>query len=113
MPFIIPYNFGAAILRSIGDTKRQLYCLIASGILNICLNLILVIVFHFGVAGVVIATVISNIFSASIVWYMLCRENEMIQLYWRNLRINGETLKKIAKIGAPAALQSAVFSIYL
>lgn len=111
MPFIIPYNFGAAILRSIGDTRRPLYCLIASGILNICLNLILVIVFHLGVAGVAIATVISNVFSASIVLYMLCHENEMIRLYWRKLRINGTDLKKIVKIGAPAALQSAVFSI--
>lgn len=109
--FIIPYNFGAAILRSIGDTRRPLYCLIASGILNICLNLLLVIVFHLGVAGVAIATVISNAFSVSIVLYILCHENEMIRLQWNRLRIHGAALKRIIRIGAPAALQSAVFSI--
>lgn len=111
MPFIIPYNFGAAILRSIGDTRRPLYCLVASGILNICLNMVFVIVFHLGVAGVAIATVISNVFSASFVLYILCHENGMIRLHWRKLRIDGDSLKKIILIGAPAALQSAVFSI--
>ena len=111
MIFIIPYNFGAAILRSIGDTRRPLYCLIASGILNICLNLFLVIVFHLGVAGVAIATVISNTFSASIVLYILCHEDEMIRLHWNRLQIHGAALKRIVQIGAPAALQSAVFSI--
>lgn len=111
MPFIIPYNFGAAILRSIGDTKRPLYCLTASGILNICLNLLLVIVFRLGVAGVAIATVISNIFSTAVVLHILCHENEMIRLDRRKLRIDGYSLQKIVQIGAPAALQSAVFSI--
>ena len=111
MPFIIPYNFGAAILRSTGDTKRPLYCLIASGILNICLNLLLVIVFQLGVAGVAIATVVSNIFSAGIVLYILSHENKMIRLYWSKLRLNGAALRRIISIGAPAALQSAVFSI--
>lgn len=111
IPFIIPYNFGAAILRSIGDTKRPLYCLTASGILNICLNLLLVIVFRLGVAGVAIATVISNIFSTAVVVYILCHENEMIRLDIRKLRIDGYSMKRIFQIGAPAALQSAVFSI--
>lgn len=111
MPFIIPYNFGAAILRSIGDTKRPLYCLTASGILNICLNLLLVIVFRLGVAGVAIATVISNIFSTVVVLYILCHENEMIRLDRRKLRIHGTSLRRMVQIGAPAALQSAVFSI--
>ncbi|MBO5070635.1 MAG: MATE family efflux transporter [Roseburia sp.] len=111
MVFIIPYNFGAAILRSIGDTRRPLYCLIASGLLNICLNLLLVIKFHLGVAGVAIATVISNAFSASVVLYILCHESEMIRLYRNRLRIHNDALKKIVQIGAPAALQSAVFSI--
>lgn len=111
MPFIIPYNFGAAVLRSIGDTKRPLYCLTASGVLNICLNLLLVIVFRLGVAGVAIATVVSNIFSTSVVLYILCHENEMIRLCRKKLRINGTSLRRIVQIGAPAALQSAVFSI--
>lgn len=111
MPFIIPYNFGAAILRSIGDTKRPLYCLTASGILNVCLNLLLVIVFRLGVAGVAIATVISNIFSTVVVLYILCHENEMIRLDRKKLRIHRDSLLRIIQIGAPAALQSAVFSI--
>lgn len=111
MPFIIPYNFGAAVLRSIGDTKRPLYCLTASGVLNICLNLLLVIVFRLGVAGVAIATVVSNVFSTSVVLYILCHENEMIRLCRKKLRINGTSLRRIVQIGAPAALQSAVFSI--
>ena len=62
MPFIIPYNYGAAILRSIGDTKRPMFCLIGSGVLNVCLNLLLVIVFKMDVAGVAVATVVWNIF---------------------------------------------------
>lgn len=111
MPFIIPYNFGAAILRSTGDTKRPLYCLIASGLLNICLNLLLVIVFRLGVAGVAIATVVSNIFSTGIVLYILSHENEMIRLHWSKLGLNGAALRRIISIGAPAALQSAVFSV--
>lgn len=111
MPFIISYNFGAAILRSIGDTKRPLYCLTASGVLNVLLNLLLVIVFHLGVAGVAIATVVSNIFSTSVVMYILCHENGMIRLDWRKLQIDRNSLQRIVQIGAPAALQSAVFSI--
>lgn len=111
MPFIIPYNFGAAILRSIGDTRRPLYCLTASGILNIGLNLLLVIVFHLGVAGVAIATVISNIFSTSVVLYILCHEDGVIRLCWNKLGINREALRRVLQIGAPAALQSAVFSV--
>ena len=66
MPFVMVYNFGAAVLRSIGDTKRPLYALIVSGIINICLNLVLVIVFKLDVAGVAIATVIADCVSASL-----------------------------------------------
>ena len=66
MPFIMVYNFGSAILRCIGDTKRPLYCLLVSGIVNSALNLFLVIVFHLDIAGVAIATVVSNIISACI-----------------------------------------------
>lgn len=111
IPFIIPYNFGAAILRSIGDTKRPMYCLTASGILNILLNLLLVIVFHLGVAGVAIATVVSNIFSTTAVFYILTQENRAIHLSFDKLRIEKASLLRIVQIGAPAALQSAVFSL--
>ena len=111
MPFIIPYNYGAAILRSIGDTKRPMFCLIGSGVLNVCLNLLLVIVFKMDVAGVAVATVVSNMFSSVVVIIILCRETSIIRLDLKQLKIDGRSLKKILRIGAPAALQSAVFSL--
>ena len=80
MPFVMVYNFGAAILRSIGDTKRPLICLVLSGVLNALLNLFLVIVFHLDVAGVAIATVISNGVSASMIFVFLMREKNEIHL---------------------------------
>ena len=110
MPFIMIYNFGAAILRSIGDTKRPLYCLIISGMVNAGLNMFLVIVFHLGVAGVGIATVISNIISASIVLYFLTHEQGIIHLSLKELSVKKTELIKILKIGVPAGLQSMVFS---
>lgn len=84
MPFIMVYNFGSAILRCIGDTKRPLYCLLVSGIVNSALNLFLVIVFHLDVAGVAIATVVSNIISACMVWHFLTKEAEPFNLSWKN-----------------------------
>ena len=111
MPFIMIYNFGAAILRSVGDTKRPLYCLILSGLINAGLNLFLVIVFHLDVAGVAIATVISNVISASMVWYFLMKENGPIRLSFRKLKISKTELEKTLRIGMPAGLQGMVFSI--
>lgn len=111
MPFIMIYNFGAAILRSIGDTQRPLYCLITSGIVNAGLNLLFVIVFHLGVAGVGIGTVISNVISACMVLYFLTHEQGMIHLSLRELSVVKPELIRILKIGVPAGLQSMVFSI--
>ena len=111
IPFITLYNFIAAILRSIGDTKRPMFCLIVSGILNVFLNLFLVIVFHLGVAGVAIATVISNAVSTGIIVQILCRERESIHLEWRRLKIIPEHLYRVLQIGLPAAVQSVVFSL--
>lgn len=111
IPFLVLYNFGSAILRSVGDTKRPLYCLIFSGVLNALLNLLLVIVFHLGVAGVAIATSVSNMVSAAIVLSLLLRETDMIRVSLRKVRIHKEHMIKILKVGTPAALQSAVFSI--
>lgn len=111
MPFFMVYNFGSAILRSMGDTKRPLYCLLFSGILNICLNLFLVIVFRLGVAGVGIATVVSNCVSASLILYFLMREEEPICLHPSRLAIKKEHLYKIARIGIPAGIQGMVFSL--
>lgn len=111
MPFIMLYNFGAAVLRSTGDTKRPMYCLVLSGVINVCLNLLLVIVFRLGVAGVGIATVVSNGVSAGLVLHFLLHEEEMIRLYPGRLTINKDYLKSIVKIGAPAGIQGMVFSL--
>ena len=111
MPFFMLYNYGAAILRAVGDTKRPLFFLIISGSVNAILNLLLVIVFHLDVAGVAIATVISNVISASMVWYFLMRENGPIRLSFRKLKISNTELKKTLRIGMPAGLQGMVFSI--
>ncbi len=111
MPFIMVYNFGAAILRSIGDTKRPLYCLVLSGLINAGLNLFLVIVFHLDVAGVAIATVISNVVSACMVWRFLMKESDPIRLSFRKLKMSKSELVRMLHIGMPAGLQGMVFSI--
>ncbi|HAL03200.1 MAG TPA: MATE family efflux transporter [Lachnospiraceae bacterium] len=111
MPAILVYNYGAAVLRSIGDTKRPMFALILSGIVNVILNLLLVICFDMSVVGVAIATVISNIISASIVVITLIKNDSEIHLDLRKLSINKKYLKKIMAIGAPAGIQGAVFSL--
>ena len=111
MPFIMLYDFGSSILRSTGDSRRPLYCLIVAGVINTLLNLVLVIVFRLGVSGVAIATVISNIVSSSMVIYILTHESEPIKLELRQLKISVKELKKILVIGIPAGLQNAIFQI--
>ena len=111
MPFIMLYDFGSSILRSTGDSRRPLYSLIVAGVVNTLLNLVLVIVFHMGVAGVAIATVISNVVSSGIVMYILLHEAEPIRLNVHKLKINPKELKKILAIGIPAGLQGMMFSI--
>lgn len=111
IPFLVLYNFGASILRSVGDTKRPLYCLTVSGILNALLDLLLVIVFRFGVVGVAIATSVSNMVSAALVFSLLLREEGIIRVSIGKIRIHKEYMIKILKVGTPAALQSAVFSV--
>lgn len=111
MPCIMLYDFGASILRSTGDSKRPLYALIAAGIINTILNLILVIGFGLGVSGVAIATVISNMVSSGIVLYILLHEKEPIRVELKELSIVPKELKKILVIGIPAGLQGMMFSI--
>ena len=111
MPFIMLYDFSSSILRSIGDSRRPLYALIAAGIINTGLNLILVIVFHLGVSGVAIATVVSNIVSSGILFYILLHEQEPIRVKLSGLSIDWGELKKILIIGVPAGLQGMVFSL--
>lgn len=111
MPFIMLYDFGSSILRSTGDSRRPLYSLIVAGVVNTLLNLVLVIVFHMGVAGVAIATVISNVVSSGIIMYILLHEAEPIRLNVHKLKIEPKELKKILAIGIPAGLQGMMFSI--
>ncbi len=111
MPAIMIYNFGSAILRAIGDTKRPLYYLALAGIVNVVLNLFLVIVFKLDVAGVAIATVISQCISAYLVIRCLMKEEGAIRLNLKNLNIDKEKFLKILQIGLPAGFQGIMFSI--
>ena len=111
MPVILLYNFEAAIFRSVGDTKVPLMALATSGVLNVLLNLFFVAVLHMTVNGVAIATVISNAFSAALLYRRLRRTDREVRLDLRQLRIDGEVLKRILHIGLPAGVQSAVFAI--
>ncbi len=111
MPFIMTYNYASAVLRSMGDSKRPLLCLTVGGIMNVILNLILVIVFRLGVSGVAIATVVSNIISASMAIYFLAREDEPFTFRFRDLLLRKDYVIQMLRIGLPAGLQGMLFSI--
>ena len=111
MPFNMIYNFGASILRAVGDTKRPLIYLTIAGVVNVILNLILVIVFHMNVAGVAIATVASQAVSAVLVVICLMRSHGVVHLDLKELRIHKKQLIDIARVGLPAGLQGSLFSI--
>lgn len=110
LPASMLYNFGAAVLRAIGDTRRPLYYLTISGLINVGLNLLTVICFRMGVAGVAIATVSSQVISAVLVLICLVRSHGVIQLNLKGIRIFGPRLKEIARVGIPAGLQGMIFS---
>lgn len=105
------YNFGSSILRAIGDTKRPLYYLSIAGVVNVVLNLVFVIVFHWGVFGVGIATVISQVISAALVLRCLLREQGGIRLDLKCLGVNKGKLLQIMQIGLPAGFQGMLFSL--
>ncbi|MDY3031624.1 MAG: MATE family efflux transporter [Clostridia bacterium] len=111
MPIIMLYNFGSAIFRAIGDTKRPLYYLTAAGIVNVILNVIFVTQLHMGVEGVAFATVLSQVLSAALVVRSLMKSDGAYKLEIKKLRIHKRKLKYIVKIGLPAGMQGAVFSI--
>ncbi len=112
MPAMLAYNFGASILRAIGDTKRPLAFLFISGVVNVFLNLFFVIGFGMGVAGVAIATVVSQYISAFlVVRSMMKSKGASYQLHLGRLRIKGGMLMQILRIGIPAGIQGALFSI--
>ena len=104
------YNFGAALLRAKGDTKRPLYILLVAGVINVILNLIFVISFKMDVAGVAFATVLSQVFSAVCVVMILMREEDEFRLEPKKLSIDKAILARIVKIGLPAGFQGMLFS---
>lgn len=110
MPFFMLYNYGAAILRAVGDTKRPLLYLIVAGVINAILNMILVITFHLGVVGVAIGTVISQLVSCFLVLRCLIQTDSSYQLRWEKLSIKSIYLKQIFQVGIPAGIQSTVIN---
>ncbi len=111
MTAMMIYNFGAAILRAVGDTKRPLYFLMIAGVVNVSFNLLFVIVFKWGVFGVGLATTISQVVSATFVVRCLLKEQSGIQLQLKKLRIHKDILMKILQIGLPAGFQGILFSL--
>ena len=111
MPATMVYNFGAALLRAVGDTRRPLYYLLTAGIVNVVLNLFFVIVCKLDVAGVAIATVISQVISATLVLRCLIREQGGIHLELRQLRIWPARLRQILQVGLPAGFQGVLFAL--
>ena len=111
MPANMVYNFSASVLRSLGDTKRPMIFLIIAGVVNVILNLITVIFFDMGVAGVAIATVVSQCVSCALILGFMASEKSPCRLRLKELRIDKAQLIAIARIGLPAGLQATIFSV--
>lgn len=111
MPATLVYNFGAAILRAVGDTRRPLYYLLAAGCVNVVLNLFFVVICHRGVDGVAAATVISQVISAALIVRCLMKSDGMYRLELSRLKFHRHKILQIARIGLPAGFQGAIFSI--
>lgn len=111
IPASLVYNFASSVLRAVGDTKRPLYILSSTGIVNVVLNLVFVIKFHMGVAGVAIATAAANILSMIAVVAVLVRSEASYRLFFSKIRIHKEELGMILKVGVPAGIQSSFFSV--
>lgn len=111
MPVIMLYNFSAAILRAIGDTKRPLTFLTIAGVINAVCNVIFIVVFHMGVDGVAIATVLSQAISAFLTMRCLYKSDECFRFEFKKLAITKDKLLQILRLGLPAGFQGAIFSI--
>ena len=111
MPVIMLYNFGSAVLRAVGDTKRPLYYLTVAGVVNVLLNIFFVTQLHMDVAGVALATVLAQVISAGLVVRALMQSDGCLKLELKKLRIDPSKLKKIVRVGLPAGMQGAIFSI--
>ena len=111
MPSVLLYNFGAAILRAVGDTRRPLYFLTVAGLVNVALNLVFVIRFSMGVAGVALATIISQTISAWLILHCLMHNTGACCFIPAELRIHKDQLMAILRIGLPAGLQGVIFNV--
>lgn len=111
VPASLVYNFGAGILRAYGDTKRPMYVLSATGIVNVVLNLVLVILLKMSVAGVAIATVVAQVLSAAAVLIILFKPNGEYQMKLKHMRFHGRQMKKLVSIGIPCGFNGIVFSM--
>jgi len=111
MPVMLLFNFGSAVLRAIGDTRRPLIYLIIAGVINVCLNMFFVIVLHMGVAGVALATVISQCVSTALLVRCLMKSDGCFQVSIQKLHMDWDKFIRIARIGLPAGIQGSLFSI--
>ncbi len=111
MPAMMLYNFGSAVLRAVGDTRRPLYFLMIAGVINVVLNLFFVISLSMGVAGVALATIISQAVSAILVLLCLMRSESDYRVELKKLRIVKDKMLKMIQIGLPAGMQGALFSV--
>ena len=110
-PFLLLYNYGSAIMRTVGDTKRPLVYLAVGGVVNVILNLILVLGFGMDSDGVAIATVASNMVASTLVFYTLVHSHHLCRIFPSKIRISFKELKRILALGIPAGIQSGMFSI--
>ena len=105
---LLTYNMGSAVLRSVGDTTRPLYFLVLTSVLNIILDLVFVLVFHMGIAGVAYATILSQFISAGLILWLLTASKDIYRLTWNDLAIDGAIMKHIFSVGLPAGIQSVI-----
>ena len=111
IPFIIFYNFGNAILRALGDTRRPLIFMIVAGVVKVLLNLLFVPVFHWGIWGVGFSTMISNALASLLAILTLVSARDASRLFWKGIKFNGEIFKEMLRIGIPAGIQGSFFSL--
>lgn len=105
---LLIYNIGSGILRAVGDTTRPLYFLILTSVLNIVLDLLFVLVFHLGIAGVALATILAQFVSAGLTLLLLCRTQDVYRFTWKDMQIDFSILTRIFAVGMPAAIQSVL-----
>lgn len=105
---LLIYNIGSGILRAVGDTTRPLYFLILTSVLNIILDLLFVLVFRLGIAGVALATIIAQFVSAILIMILLCKTKDIYRFSWKDMQIDFDILSRIFAVGMPAAIQSVI-----